>query len=130
MENFYLSQTRFDSFALQSELLDSLKDAGFEYCSRIQAEALPLALCGQDLAGQAQTGTGKTGAFLIAVFQHLLKNQSTTTEAGVVRCLILAPTRELAIQIADDARSLGNYLGLRIVMIYGGSSYENKKNKI
>ncbi len=129
MENFYLSQTRFDSFALQSELLDSLKDAGFEYCSRIQAEALPLALCGQDLAGQAQTGTGKTGAFLIAVFQHLLKNQSTTTEAGVVRCLILAPTRELAIQIADDAKSLGKYTGLRSVLVYGGSGYDKQKRQ-
>lgn len=85
MENFYLSQTRFDSFPLDERLLASLRDAGFEYCSRIQADSLPLTLAGQDVAGQAQTGTGKTGAFLVAVFQHLLNNPQPNAEAGTVQ---------------------------------------------
>lgn len=129
MENFYLSQTRFDEFPLDERLLASIQDTGFEFCSRIQAETLPLALAGRDVAGQAQTGTGKTGAFLIAVFQHLLKNPLENPEAGTVRALILAPTRELAIQIARDAEELGKHTGLRSVLVYGGSAYEKQRRQ-
>lgn len=129
MENFYLSQTRFDSFPLDERLLASLRDAGFEYCSRIQADSLPLTLAGQDVAGQAQTGTGKTGAFLVAVFQHLLNNPQPNAEAGTVRCMILAPTRELAIQIARDAESLGQHIGLRTVLVYGGAGYDKQRRQ-
>lgn len=129
MENFYLSQTRFDSFPLDAQLLRSLQEAGFEYCSRIQAQALPLTLAGQDLAGQAQTGTGKTGAFLVAVFQHLLTQPLPEADAGTVRCLIMAPTRELAIQIAHDAETLGKYTGLRTVLVYGGAGYDKQRRQ-
>lgn len=129
MENFYLSQTRFDSFPLDEKLLSSVREAGFEYCSRIQAEALPLALTGQDVAGQAQTGTGKTGAFLIAVMQHLLTNPLPDAAAGTVRSMILAPTRELAIQIARDAETLGKHTGLRSVLVYGGSGYDKQRRQ-
>jgi ATP-dependent RNA helicase RhlB len=129
MENLYLSQTRFDAFPLDERLLASVRDTGFEYCSRIQAAALPLALAGQDVAGQAQTGTGKTGAFLIAVFQCLLDNPLPSPEAGSVRCMILAPTRELAIQIARDAESLGKYTGLRTVLVYGGAGYDKQRRQ-
>ena len=100
MENNYLSQTRFDQLSLNSQLQASLAEAGFDYCSQIQAATLPLSLAGQDVAGQAQTGTGKTGAFLVSVMQRLLDQPLADAQAGTVRCLIMAPTRELAIQIA------------------------------
>ncbi|MEN9501748.1 MAG: hypothetical protein RI964_1033 [Pseudomonadota bacterium] len=129
MENFYLSDTRFDSFALDERLLASIREAGFAQCSRIQAQTLPLALSGQDVAGQAQTGTGKTGAFLVAVFQHLLQNPLPDANAGTVRCLILAPTRELAIQIARDAEVLGKHTALRTVLVYGGAGYEKQRRQ-
>ncbi|PID49095.1 MAG: RNA helicase [Proteobacteria bacterium] len=129
MENLYLSNTRFDSFPLHEHVLTSLQKAGFEYCSRIQAETLPLALSGHDVTGQAQTGTGKTGAFLVAAFQRLLNASNTDLQAGSVRCLILAPTRELAIQIARDADVLGKYTGLRSVLVYGGANYDKQRRQ-
>lgn len=129
MENQYLSQVRFADFPLDARLLASLQEAGFDYCSKIQAATLPLALAGQDIAGQAQTGTGKTGAFLVAVFQHLLNNPLPNAAAGTVRCLILAPTRELAIQIARDAETLGKHTGLHTVLVYGGANYEKQRRQ-
>jgi ATP-dependent RNA helicase RhlB len=129
MENLYLSQTRFDTLPLDERLLASIRDAGFEFCSRIQAEALPLALEGHDVAGQAQTGTGKTGAFLVAVFQHLLQHPLAEPQPGTVRCLIMAPTRELAIQIARDAESFGKHTGLRTVLVYGGAGYDKQRRQ-
>ncbi len=129
MENFYLSQTRFDDFPLDERLLASIRETGFEFCSRIQAETLPLALKGRDIAGQAQTGTGKTGAFLVSVFQHLLNNPLPDAGAGTVRCMILAPTRELAIQIARDAEELGKHTGLRSVLVYGGAGYDKQRRQ-
>ncbi|MEZ5476953.1 MAG: DEAD/DEAH box helicase [Thiolinea sp.] len=129
MENQYLSQTRFDAFPLDERLLASLREAGFEQCSRIQAETLPLALSGQDVTGQAQTGTGKTGAFLVAAFQRLLEQPLADAQAGTVRCLILAPTRELAIQIARDAEELGKHTGLRSILVYGGAGYDKQRRQ-
>ncbi|WML90847.1 DEAD/DEAH box helicase [Thiothrix lacustris] len=129
MENLYLSQTRFDDFPLDERLLASIRETGFEFCSRIQAETLPFTLAGQDIAGQAQTGTGKTGAFLVAVFQHLLSNPLPDAGAGTVRCMILAPTRELAIQIARDAEELGKHTGLRSVLVYGGAGYDKQRRQ-
>lgn len=129
MENQYLSSTRFDSFNLDERILKSLNAAGFEYCSRIQAETLPFALNGQDTTGQAQTGTGKTGAFLVATFQRLLALPLENPQPGSVRCLILAPTRELAIQIARDAEVLGQYTGLNNVLVYGGAAYEKQRQQ-
>lgn len=130
MKNQYLSDTRFDSFELHSNLLQSLHDAGFEYCSKIQAETLPVTLQGRDITGQAQTGTGKTGAFLVSVFQHLLANPpEQALTGGTIRCLILAPTRELAIQIARDAQELGKHTGLRSVLVYGGAGYDQQRKQ-
>jgi ATP-dependent RNA helicase RhlB len=129
MENQYLSSTRFDSFKLDELILKSLNEAGFEYCSRIQAETLPFALNNQDITGQAQTGTGKTGAFLVATFQRLLAEPLVDAPPGSVRCLILAPTRELAIQIARDADILGKYTGLNKVLVYGGAAYEKQRQQ-
>jgi ATP-dependent RNA helicase RhlB len=129
MDNQYLSDTRFDAFALHPDLIRSLTESGFVQCSRIQAATLPHTLQGHDVTGQAQTGTGKTGAFLVSVFQHLLTHPLENPQAGDVRCLILAPTRELAIQVARDAEELGRHTGLRSVLVYGGAGYDQQRRQ-
>ena len=110
----HLTNQRFDQFDLRPELLKGLAKAEFDYCTEIQAEALPLVLAGVDVAGQAHTGTGKTAAFLLAIFQRLLANPPVDLRVkGAVRAVVLAPTRELAIQIHRDAQTLGAFTGLR-----------------
>jgi ATP-dependent RNA helicase RhlB len=107
MSKTHLTQTKFDDFALRPEVLAGLKRKGFEYCTPIQAKSLPVILNGNDVAGQAQTGTGKTIAFLSGAFHHLLNNQDKAeARATQPRALIMAPTRELAIQIYHDADML------------------------
>jgi len=100
-------------------------------CTPIQAETLPLALQGRDVAGQAQTGTGKTAAFLVAVFHHLLTHAAhSQRKPNQPRALILAPTRELAIQIHNDAQVIGKFTGLRLGLAYGGTGYEQQREDI
>jgi ATP-dependent RNA helicase RhlB len=124
----HLTNKRFDQFDLQPELLKGLAKAGFHYCTEIQAEALPLALAGVDVAGQAHTGTGKTAAFLLATFQRLLtKSPTDLGDKGAVRAVVLAPTRELAIQIHRDAQILGEFTGLRLGLVYGGTGYQQQQ---
>src|SRR3990167_1550470 len=90
-----------------------IEDAGFAYCTPIQAETLPTAITGRDIAGQAQTGTGKTAAFLIACFTLLLNRPRRHQGKGSCpRALIIAPTRELAMQIREEADLLGKHTGL------------------
>ncbi len=97
---------------------------GFEYCSPIQARSLPYSLSSHDVVGKAQTGTGKTAAFLLAVFEDLLKsNGSDERYAGEARALILAPTRELVVQIAKDAQDIGKHTNLKIHTLVGGMDY-------
>ena len=129
MENNHLTETRFSDFALDPKILQSLDEADFEFCTPIQAQILPLTLEGKDVAGQAQTGTGKTGAFLISLFQYLLDNPIKKPYKNSVRCLCLAPTRELAIQIAKDAEVLGKHVGFNIALVYGGAAYEAQKRQ-
>ncbi|MHB8414183.1 MAG: DEAD/DEAH box helicase [Acidiferrobacteraceae bacterium] len=128
MTDCYPTGTPFTSLSLTPEVLAGVRAAGFEHCTPIQAAALPLALSGRDVAGQAQTGTGKTAAFLLAVFQRLL----TTPPTGAVgpRALILAPTRELAIQIHRDADLLGATTGLRMGLVYGGIGYDTQRRML
>ena len=117
----HLTNQAFSSLPLHPDLLKGLADAGFEFCTPIQAQALPLLLAGHDVAGQAQTGTGKTIAFLLATFQRLLTEKPADSWDGKQpRALILAPTRELAIQIANDAVLLSGHTNLRIVIAHGG----------
>ncbi|HAU41739.1 MAG TPA: RNA helicase, partial [Gammaproteobacteria bacterium] len=117
----YLTETRFTDFSLEPQLLTGLSDAGFDYCTKIQAQSLPLVLAGKDVAGQAQTGTGKTAAFLLAIFNHLLTHPKPESGDGVnPRAVVLAPTRELAIQIHRDAEMLGKATGLKLGLVYGG----------
>ena len=114
MSKHHLTETRYSSFDLAEEINRGLADAGFEFCTPIQEQTLPIALKGLDVAGEAQTGTGKTAAFLIAAFNHLLNNPAgENRRRNQPRALILAPTRELAIQIHKDTVLLGTHTGLK-----------------
>lgn len=176
MQDTHLSDLKFSSLNLHPNLLKGIEDAGFEYCTPIQALALPLALEGKDVAGQAQTGTGKTAAFLLATMQRLIlddekkaaelkadvptesgepetaetegddeqsgeasttskKEKSAQKSAAVkdlkaIRSLILAPTRELAIQIHKDAVELSKHTDLKLGLAYGGTGYESQRATI
>lgn len=129
MENSHLTKVPFSSFDLSECLLESLEDLGFVYCTPIQAATLPLALQGSDVAGQAQTGTGKTAAFLLAMLHYLMETPVEEGKTGPW-ALILAPTRELALQIHRDAESLGRYTGLVFAAIYGGTGYESQRRRL
>jgi len=116
----------FYSLNLSNPILHGIADLGFSQCTDIQSSVLPEALKMRDIAGKAQTGTGKTAAFLISVFDYFLKNPLTELTAGSPRCLIIAPTRELAVQIGKDARELGKYCDANVVTVFGGMDYEKQ----
>lgn len=123
-----LTDVTFASFNLHPELLAGLENAGFSRCTPIQALTLPMALAGRDVAGQAQTGTGKTLAFLVTVMNRLLSRPALAERKPEdPRALILAPTRELAIQIHKDAVKFGADLGLRFALVYGGVDYDKQR---
>ena len=104
MSETHLTDVPYSSFDLPKELMQGIEDSGFSMCTPIQAETIPIALAGRDIAGQAQTGTGKTAAFLVAVYNLLLTHPADNSrKVNQPRALMLAPTRELAIQIHDDA---------------------------
>ncbi|QGH67437.1 ATP-dependent RNA helicase RhlB [Xanthomonas oryzae pv. oryzicola] len=123
-----LTDVTFSSFDLHPALVAGLESAGFTRCTPIQALTLPVALPGGDVAGQAQTGTGKTLAFLVAVMNRLLNRPALADRKPEdPRALILAPTRELAIQIHKDAVKFGADLGLRFALVYGGVDYDKQR---
>ncbi len=131
MSETHLTDTAFSEFDLPAELMQGIEEAGFSKCTPIQAETLPVALQGRDVAGQAQTGTGKTAAFLIAVIKHLLTHPADARrKPNQPRALILAPTRELAIQIYNDAEVLGRHCGLKLCLAYGGTGYDTQREAI
>ena len=132
MTDSHLSDLRFDTLDLHDSIRKGIADAGFECATPIQADTLPIALQGKDVAGQAQTGTGKTAAFLIAALQHVLNHQSPAEDdkQRQPKIFILAPTRELAIQISNDAEVLGRHTGLKIALAYGGTGYEKQRQTI
>ncbi|MBN8281135.1 MAG: DEAD/DEAH box helicase, partial [Gammaproteobacteria bacterium] len=120
----------FSDLGLPPEIMVGIRAAGFQQCTPIQAQTLPVALEGRDIAGQAQTGTGKTAAFLIAMFNHLLKHPAPKVNQPAPRALILAPTRELAVQIHSDAQILGSGTGLRLAVVYGGADYDKQREEL
>ena len=123
-----LTDVTFSSFDLNPALLAGLTAAGFTRCTPIQALTLPVALAGRDVAGQAQTGTGKTLAFLVATINRLLTRPALAERKPEdPRALILAPTRELAIQIHKDAMKFASDLGLRFALVYGGVDYDKQR---
>lgn len=131
MSEKHLTNHKFTEFTLHESLQRGLHDAGFEYCTPIQAACLPSALEGKDVAGQAQTGTGKTVAFLLACCHYLLTHPAQSVrKPNQPRALILAPTRELAIQIYRDAQVLAGHTGLALGLLYGGTGYDQQKTML
>ncbi|MBV1910939.1 MAG: ATP-dependent RNA helicase RhlB [Kangiellaceae bacterium] len=127
----HLSQTRFDSMGLHPKLLQSLNELGYEYATPIQAEAIPLLMSGKDVAGQAQTGTGKTNAFLLASLHELLTLPAVEDRReNEPRAFIIAPTRELVIQIYEDAKTLAKFTDLKIEVAFGGADYAKQRDSI
>jgi len=124
-------ETRFHDLDLHDTILHGIADLGFQYCSPIQAAILPQTCQGHDAIGKAQTGTGKTAAFLVTIFNDLLNNPLEGERFfGEPRALVIAPTRELVMQIAADAEDLGKYTGLRISTLIGGMDYQKQLNRL
>jgi len=131
MTDPHSSSPTFESFALAPPLMQGIRDAGFTFCTPIQAQTLPLALTGADVAGQAQTGTGKTAAFLVAMYQALLTRPAPSSRNKTsIRALIVAPTRELAVQIHHDAEILGRHCGFRQAVVFGGVDYDKQRRQL
>ncbi|ADH85918.1 ATP-dependent RNA helicase RhlB [Desulfurivibrio alkaliphilus] len=121
-------KTRFHDLDLPQELMRAIHASGFQYCTPIQAEILPPTLAGHDAFGKAQTGTGKSAAFLISIITRLLREPDTVPrQLALPKALILAPTRELAIQIHRDAEELTQYSELNCVAVFGGTDYEKQR---
>ena len=120
----FLTEQRFDEFALPAQLLSALNEAGFVYCTPIQEQTLPISLSGLDVAGQAQTGTGKTAAFLVTVITRIL--MFSDRDPRLPAALIVAPTRELSHQIYEEARTLCRHVDLKIAEVVGGIDYKRQ----
>lgn len=129
MPQTHLTDTLFSTLSIHPQVQAGLDEAGFNQCTPIQSMSLPQLLAGSDIAGQAQTGTGKTITFLVATFHYLLTNPNS--EHGTnPRAIIMAPTRELAVQIYNDARLLSKHTGLTVAAIYGGEGYESQRQQL
>jgi ATP-dependent RNA helicase RhlB len=134
-ENFSVPELpdkdRFHDFALPTPLLHAIADLEFKYCTPIQSEVLPYSLADYDVTGQAQTGTGKTAAFLVTILARLWENPLTQApEHGTPRSLVLAPTRELALQIESDAQDLCKYLGASAQCVVGGIDFQKQLDRL
>ena len=126
-----MSPMDFNSLELPEPVMRGVRDAGFVAMTPIQEGTLPLALKGKDVAGQSQTGTGKTAAFLIAAFTRCLRHPAPAKSGPTApRVLIIAPTRELVVQIEADARLLGAHTGLKIRAVYGGIDYNKQREEL
>ncbi|MDH3868300.1 MAG: DEAD/DEAH box helicase, partial [Desulfuromonadales bacterium] len=119
---------KFTELDLPSELMRGIEKVGFADLTPVQEESIPLALQGRDVAAQAQTGTGKTAAFLITLFTRLQKNKPESKRGP--RALILAPTRELVVQICSDAEGLGAFCPFKVQAIFGGVDYEKQRKAL
>ena len=122
---------RFHDFDLPAEVMHGIADLGFQYCTDIQALSLQNALDGKNVAGKAQTGSGKTAAFLVAILTRYLRTPDKRAKTGgCPRALVLAPTRELVIQICKDADAIGKYCELRSLAVYGGMDYDRQREEL
>lgn len=128
----HLTETHFSDLPINKKVVDALKAANFTHCTPIQALALPPLLEGLDIAGQAQTGTGKTMAFLVATYHHLLlkAEEGVTSGKSGPKAIIMAPTRELAVQIFNDAKPLSEHTGMSVGLIYGGEGYQSQRETL
>ena len=123
-------KTRFHDLQLPDSVMRGIHEQGFQYCSPIQAGSLPAALTGRDIIGQAQTGTGKTAAFLLTILNRLLTVEVKERFASEPRALVIAPTRELALQIGKDAEGLAKHTGLNVVTVVGGMNYDSQRQML
>ncbi|WP_257282388.1 MULTISPECIES: ATP-dependent RNA helicase RhlB [unclassified Endozoicomonas] len=124
-------KTRFHDFDLPDPLMRAIQELGFKYCTPIQAEVLGSTLAGRDAIGKAQTGTGKTAAFLVSTIKQLIDIPPPDQRyLGEPRAVIIAPTRELALQIGQDAEALTKYLPLNVLTVVGGMDYEKQRNRM
>ncbi len=128
MQTTHLTETHFSDLPIHTDVIKALSEANFSHCTPIQALSIPPLLEGKDIAGQAQTGTGKTIAFLVATFHHLLSNP--TESKNQPKAIIMAPTRELAVQIYNDAELLSKHTGISLGLIYGGEGYQSQREKL
>lgn len=130
MTSHLLADVPFTNFGLSDPVQQGLNEAGFTHCTMIQAKALPIALKGGDVACQAQTGTGKTAAFLVVLFDRLIKEPALEKrKINQPRAVIIAPTRELAIQIHKDAQQLGRHTPFALALVYGGMDYMKQRSQ-
>jgi ATP-dependent RNA helicase RhlB len=128
MSDAHLSNLTFDSLNIADSLKRAIAELGYTRCTPIQAQTLPVALAGRDVAGQAQTGTGKTAAFLIALFNRLLTEPASAGKpVNAPRAIVIAPTRELAVQIHSDAEGIAKYTGLKLAIVFGGVDYDKQR---
>jgi ATP-dependent RNA helicase RhlB len=125
----HLSDSLLSSYDTPEQVRQGIAEAGFTFATPIQAKTLPIALAGRDVAGQAQTGTGKTAAFLITIFTRLLRTPRPRPGKGP-RALVVAPTRELVVQIREDAEKLGRHTGLNIQAVFGGMDYRRQRDAL
>ena len=124
-------ETRFHDLDLEDSIMHGIADLGFRYCTPIQAGIMPHTLQGHDAIGKAQTGTGKTAAFLITIFNDQLRHPIEGERfVGEPRALIIAPTRELVMQIAADAEDLARYTGVSVCTLIGGMDYQKQLNQL
>ena len=122
---------RFHDLNLHTEIMHAIADLNFQYCTPIQREILAASLKGTDATGRAQTGTGKTAAFLITILERFLSEDTEMKKnPRAPKALILAPTRELVIQIGNDAKALSKYTNLKIIEIFGGMDFQRQRNKL
>jgi len=128
MSDSHLSLLTFESLNIPDSVKRGIAELGYTRCTPIQAQTLPVALAGHDVAGQAQTGTGKTAAFLIALFNRLLTVPAAPTKPlNAPRAIVIAPTRELAVQIHSDAEGIAKFTGLKLAIVFGGVDYEKQR---
>ena len=122
--------TEFKSLDIPEVVLKGIDKLGFTACTPIQEKTLPVTLSGKDVAGQAQTGTGKTAAFLISTFSRLVKKTVSSSKRSSPRAIVIAPTRELVVQIHDEAKEIGYACYFNIQAVYGGIDYEKQRTEL
>lgn len=134
LDNFQVSpvegKSRFHDFPIPLPVMRAIADLDFQYCTPIQEKALADVLAGSDLVGKAHTGTGKTAVFLVAILSRLLAEKKVETRKGAVRALVLAPTRELVMQIAKDGNALGKYCEISVTAVFGGADYQKQLDAV
>ncbi len=122
---------KFHDMGLPDEIIRAVQDLKFQYCTPVQSQVLPHAKKGKNVAARAQTGTGKTAAFLISILNRFMENPVKGKRSiGVPRALVIAPTRELVIQIEKDSRDLGKYCGVRTIAVYGGMDFSGQLTRL